>query len=118
MVTLGGAILIVYNSETSEEETVRITALGSASFITYLLLFSEPFMFALGQVLNRKLRKLSNITVTIYSNLACIFVFFFWCVIAEEDLNAWSAYDSYDWIALITSSIFLVFAQILYFMSL
>ena len=96
----------------------RIAALGSASFVTYLLLFSEPLGFAVGQVMNRKLRKLSNLTVSAYSNLVSIVLFFIWCVSAKEDLNAWSVYDVYDWIALITSSIFLVFAQILYFVSL
>ena len=68
--TLTGAALVIANTPESENEETRIAELGSAAFIAYVTLFGEPFSMSVGQVLMRKLRTLSNWTVSCYTNLS------------------------------------------------
>ena len=66
----------------------------------------------------RTLRKLSNMTVSCYTNLSSIFVYLVWCLSADKDVFAYEAFSVYDWLAMIACSILLVFAQTLYLVSL
>ena len=106
---MGASVMIIYSPE-SDTESSRIAALGSASYIAYIFLFGEPFGHALGQVLMRKLRNLSNMTVSCYTNLSSIFVFIIWASIAGQDLGVYQDFNTVDWLALISASILLVFA--------
>ena len=66
----------------------------------------------------RSLRKLSNMTVSCYTNLSSIFLLLIWCLSAGKDVFAYEAFSAYDWLAMIACSVLLVFAQVLYFVSL
>ena len=78
--------MIIFQPET-ETESARIATLGAASFLAYIYLFGEPFGHALGQVLMRRLRNLSNMTVSCYINLTSIFAFTLWAYLSDADLN-------------------------------
>ena len=70
MMTLTGAMVMIFNSPIGENESVRIAALGSASYLAYVMLFVNPLCSAFGGILMRRLRKLSNLTVSCYTNLS------------------------------------------------
>ena len=67
--TLSGAVLIVAAQPEGAADEERIATLGAASFAAYLYLFGEPFGMAVGQVLMRKLKNLSNMTISCYTKL-------------------------------------------------
>ena len=87
LMTLIGAIVMIFYTPESEEESLRIAALGSASVLAYVLLFLNPFVGAAGAVLMRKLRKLSNMTVSCYFNLSGICVYPILCLCIGYDLT-------------------------------
>ena len=105
--------MVIFNSEINESDEARYDSLGSASFVAYLMLIGEPLVAALGMVLMRSLRKLSNMTVSCYANLSTIFVQFIWVLSIGDDLYAYKAFDVYDWLAISACSVCLVFVQVL-----
>ena len=110
--------MIIFNSETSDLDNTRMASLGSASFIAYLVLFGEPMIVAVGQVLTRSLRRLSNMTVSCYTNFSAILIQFVWVYFAGHDLYAYRDFSVYDTLALTAASIMLVFMQTLSFTAL
>ena len=112
------ASMIIFNTESSDLDNTRIEALGSASIVAYLVLFGEPMIVACGQVLTRSLRRLSNMTVSCYTNLSAIFVQFIWVYIAGHDFYAYQNFTVFDTLALTAASIMLVFMQTLSFTAL
>ena len=72
---------------------------------------------AVGQVLLRKLKNLSNMTVSCYTNLTSIPVFLIWALCAGDDLKAYQNFNTLDWITMVSVSVLLVFAQTLYFVA-
>ena len=48
MLTVAGAVMIVFNSEASVEDAARIASLGSVTFLAYVVLFGEPLAMAFG----------------------------------------------------------------------
>lgn len=117
-ITLSGAIMIVIYSPISEEDQVRMQALGSASFLAYVYLFGDPFGMAVGQVLLRRLRKLSDMTVSCYQNLVTTIIFMLVAYLAGDDLLYFTEFSAFDWLALVSVSVLLVFAQNFYFQAL
>ena len=115
--TSGGAIMIVLSSPISEADQTRVATLGAATFMTYVFLFGEPFLNAVGTVMLRGLRKLSNHTVSCYNNLSSSFIFLFLAWQAGDNLLYFQEFNGLDWLALALVSILLVFAQNLYFAS-
>ena len=77
------------------------------------MLIGEPLVAAVGMVLMRSLRKLSNMTVSCYANLSTIFIQFVWVYSVGDDLFAYKAFDVYDWLAISACSVCLVFVQVL-----
>ena len=77
------------STTTDESEQGRLATLGSASFLAYLLLLGEPFGMAFGQVMMRKLRNLSNMTVSCYTNLSSLLIFSTAILITGDDVTAY-----------------------------
>ena len=95
-----------------------MASLGTAGFLAYFYLFGEPLGMAVGQVMLRKLRNLSNMTVSCYTNLSSIPVFLIWCFCVGDNILGYESFGWKDWTVLCSVSILLVFAQNFYFISL
>ena len=109
--------MVVLSSPISEVDQARVATLGAATFMAYVFLFGEPFLNAVGAVMLRGLRKLSNHTVSCYNNLSSSFIFLILAWQAGDNLLYFQAFNGLDWLALALVSILLVFAQNLYFVS-
>lgn len=116
--TLTGAAIMILNSPYSESDAERVAELGSATYLAYIFLFGETFGAAVGQVLMRKLRDLSNMTVSCYTNISSFCVFLTWTLLDGQDLKAHQEFDGIDWVALVSCSVCVVFAQVFYFVAL
>ena len=88
-----------------------------ASALAYVMLFTNPLLGAGGAVLMRKLRKLSNMTVSCYMNLSGAFFFMIIGLCMGSDLNTFHNFNKIDWLAMLAASIMFVFAFQLYFVS-
>ena len=91
--------------------------LGSATFVAYIYLFGEPFSMSCGQILTRKLRNLSNMTVSCYTNLSQVCIYLPIALIMSLDLRVYEAFSTLDWITIVTVSVIHVFAQTLFFVA-
>ena len=115
--TLSGAAVVILNTPESESEMARVAELGGATILAYFLLFGEPLSMSIGQVLMRKLRKLSNWTVSCYTNLSQIIIYIPLALLIGTDLLVYQSFNWLDWVNMVLVSILQVFAQNLYFIS-
>ena len=112
-----GAVLIITNSPKNEFDVARTAELGAATFAAYIYLIGEPFTQSVGQVLTRKLRNLSEMTVSCYTNLSSIALYIPIALLMHYDLSIYCEFGALEWTTMIIIGIMQVAMQILYFLS-
>mmetsp|Transcript_996 Transcript_996/g.1360 ORF Transcript_996/g.1360 Transcript_996/m.1360 type:complete len:154 (+) Transcript_996:547-1008(+) len=70
-----------------------------------------------GQVLMRKLRELSTMTVSTYTNLSQIIIYIAIALIFKMNLTVYEAFDALDWVTMASIGILHVGAQTLFFVA-